>query len=88
MVEWRVVYTKRAQKDSLKLKACGLKDKAQDILKIISKDPYTTPPFFEKLLGVASTYSRRINIRHHLVYEVREKESIIIVKMMYKHYEN
>ncbi|MDR0753546.1 MAG: Txe/YoeB family addiction module toxin [Holosporaceae bacterium] len=86
MVKWRLVYSKRAQKDSSKLKDCGLKEKVENLLQIIVVDPYASPPFFEKLSGVENIYSRRINIRHRLVYEVREKDLTIIVRMMFKHY--
>jgi Txe/YoeB family toxin of toxin-antitoxin system len=86
MVKWKLIYTKRAQKDSLKLKKAGLKEKTEDLLKIISENPYATPPFFEKLQGVDNVYSRRINIIHRLVYEIQEENSLIIIRMMIKHY--
>jgi Txe/YoeB family toxin of toxin-antitoxin system len=85
-VKWKLLYTKQAQKDALKLKESGLKEKIEILLNIILENPYATPPFFEKLSGVNNTYSRRINIRHRLVYEIREKDRAIIVRMMFKHY--
>jgi Txe/YoeB family toxin of toxin-antitoxin system len=86
MVTWKVLYSKRAQKDALKLKACGLDDKAKYLIDIIGRNPFQTPPPFEKLFLGENTYSRRINIRHRLVYEVRQSEHIIIIRMMFKHY--
>ena len=88
MVEWRIIYTKRAQEDSLKLKKSGLKKNAEKLLEIIRNNPYQTPPPFEKLIGLENTYSRRINIQHRLVYEVHKDDQLIIIKMMYKHYQN
>jgi toxin YoeB len=38
-VTWKLVYTKQAQKDAKKLAASGLKSKAQELLKLIAKDP-------------------------------------------------
>jgi Txe/YoeB family toxin of toxin-antitoxin system len=86
MVTWKVLYTKRAQEDALKLKKCGLDEKARPLIEIISRNPYETPPPFEKLFGVKDIYSRRINIRHRLVYEVRKREKSVLVRLMFKHY--
>ena len=70
---WKLVYTKQAQKDAKKLASSGLKPKAQELLALISEDPYRKPPPFEKLIGdLAGAYSRRINIQHRLVYQVLE----------------
>jgi len=86
--EWKVVYTKQAQKDARKLKAAGLKTKAQQILDILKKDPYQTPPRFEKLVGdLSGAYSRRINIQHRLVYQIYEEEQTVKVIRMWSHYE-
>ena len=88
MSEWKVVYTKQAQKDARKLKAAGLKTKAQQILDILKKDPYQTPPRFEKLVGdLSGAYSRRINIQHRLVYQIYEEEQTVKVIRMWSHYE-
>ena len=85
VVKWKVVYTKRAVADIEKLKECGLGEKARKFVGIISENPYQNPPPFEKLKGVENLYSRRINIKHRLVYEI-EKDTIII-KMLFSHYE-
>ncbi len=86
MVKWKIVYTKRAQEDALKIKKTGLKEKAQKLLQIIVQNPYQNPPSFEKLVGLDDTYSRRINIQHRLVYQIDKENNLVIVKMMYKHY--
>nr|WP_255759358.1 Txe/YoeB family addiction module toxin [Halomonas desiderata] len=83
-----MVYTKQAQKDARKLAASGLKSKAQELLELISQDPYRKPPPFEKLIGdLAGAYSRRINIQHRLVYQVLEDERIVKVLRLWSHYE-
>ncbi|MCC5883063.1 MAG: Txe/YoeB family addiction module toxin [Halomonas sp.] len=85
---WRLAYTKQAQKDAKKLAASGLKLKAQELLKLLSQDPYRKPPPFEKLIGdLAGAYSRRINIQHRLVYQVLEDERIVKVLRLWSHYE-
>ena len=85
---WKLVYTKQAQKDAKKLAASGLKPKAQELLMLISEDPYRKPPPFEKLVGdLAGAYSRRINIQHRLVYQVLESDRVVKVLRLWSHYE-
>lgn len=87
-MSWQVVFAKHAQKDAKKLAAAGLKDKALDLLAILAADPFQTPPPYEKLVGdLAGAYSRRIDIRHRLVYEVFPKERVVRVLRMWTHYE-
>ncbi|SFH69866.1 Txe/YoeB family addiction module toxin [Modicisalibacter xianhensis] len=85
---WKLVYTKQAQKDAKKLAFSGLKPKAQELLALISEDPYRKPPPFEKLIGdLAGTYSRRINIQRRLVYQVLEEERVVKVLRLWSRYE-
>jgi toxin YoeB len=87
-VTWRVVYTKLAQKDAKKLSAAGLKPKAQKLLGVLSENPFQNPPPYEKLVGdLAGSYSRRINIKHRLVYQVLEDTRTVKVLRMWTHYE-
>lgn len=87
-MKWVVVYAKYALKDARKLASTGLKAKAQELLDVLAKDPFQNPPAFEKLVGdLAGSYSRRINIRHRLVYEVFKKERKVRVLRMWTHYE-
>lgn len=88
MVGWEIVYAKQAMKDAKKLAASGLKPKAQELLEILSIDPFQNPPPFEKLVGdLAGAYSRRINIQHRIVYEVFAKERTVRVLRIWTHYE-
>ena len=87
-MSWELYYTKQAQKDANKLSQSGLKKKTQNLLEIISTNPYQNPPPYEKLVGdLSGAYSRRINIQHRLVYQVLEKENAIKVLRMWTHYE-
>jgi toxin YoeB len=87
-VNWRLVYTKQAQKDARKLASSGLKSKARELLELISEDPFRRPPPFERLVGdLAGAYSRRINIQHRIVYQVLEEERVVKVLRMWTHYE-
>jgi Txe/YoeB family toxin of toxin-antitoxin system len=85
---WRVVFTTQAQKDARKIARSGLRDKAEELLEILRKNPRQSPPPFEKLVGdLAGAYSRRINIQHRLVYQVLDKERTVKVIRMWTHYE-
>lgn len=87
-MNWRLVYTRQAQKDAKKLAASGLKEKAEAIIQILRKNPYQTPPSFEKLVGdLTGAYSRRINIQHRLVYQVLNDEKVVKIIRMWTHYE-
>ena len=88
MSRWRLVFTKRAQKDAKNVAAAGLRDKAQALLDILAEDPFQSPPPFEKLVGdLAGAYSRRINIQHRLVYQVLKDDRTVKILRMWTHYE-
>ena len=84
---WVLVYSKQALKDAKKLKAAGLRPKAEVLLALLQADPLQNPPPFEKLVGdLAGAYSRRINIHNRLVYEVFPKQKKVRVLRMWTHY--
>jgi len=88
LVSWALVYTKQAQKDARKLAAAGLKDKAQELLRVISENPFQNPPPYEKLVGdLSGAYPRRINIQHRLVYQVLIPEKTVKILRLWTHYE-
>ena len=87
MVNYKLVYTKQAQKDAKKLSASGLRQKAEAILEIVKTNPFQTPPPFEKLVGdIKGACSRRINIQHRLVYQVIKRYKTVKVIRMWTHY--
>lgn len=87
-MSWKIVYTKQAQKDAKKLASSGLKEKAQELLRVIERDPRQNPPPFEKLVGdLSGAYSRRINIQHRIVYQIVETEQVVKVLRLWTHYE-
>lgn len=88
MKTWRLVFTPQAAKDAKKLKRSGFKTKAETLLDILKREPFQSPPPFEKLVGdLAGAYSRRINIHHRLVYQILQRERIVKVIRMWTHYE-
>ncbi len=88
MVKWRIVYTRQAQRDAKRISEAGLREKVEKLLEILSKNPFQTPPPYEKLIGdLSGAYSRRINIQHRLVYQVLEDIRTVKVIRMWTHYE-
>jgi Txe/YoeB family toxin of toxin-antitoxin system len=88
LVKWQLVFTSQARKDAKRLAAAGLKEKAEELLKLLQENPFSAPPPFEKLLGdLSGAYSRRINIQHRLVYQVIEEDHVVKVIRMWTHYE-
>jgi toxin YoeB len=87
-VSWKLVYTRQAQKDAQKLAAAGLKPKAKQLLDVLAENPFQNPPPYEKLVGdLAGSYSRRINIKHRLVYQVLEDIGTVKVLRLWTHYD-
>ena len=85
---YSIVYTKKAAADIANLKAAKLDAKAKALIEILREDPYRTPPPCEKLQGdLQGAFSRRINIKHRLVYQVYEKEKTVKIISMWTHYE-
>lgn len=85
---YKLLYTKQAKKDAKKLAESNLKKKAQEIFKILEDDPFQDYPPYEKLIGdLTGAFSRRINIRHRLVYQVSEEQKVVKIIRMWIHYE-
>jgi len=87
-VNWTLVYTAQARRDAKKLGRSGLKPQAQKLLDTLARDPYQTPPPYEKLMGdLAGACSRRISIQHRLVYQILDDVWTVKVIRMWTHYE-
>jgi Txe/YoeB family toxin of toxin-antitoxin system len=81
---WELAFAKQATKDAKRVKVAGLKPRVEALLSILPKDPFQSPPPFEKLVGdLAGAYSRRINIHNRLVYEVFTEERVVRVLRMW-----
>jgi len=85
-MKWQVILTKQAKKDAKKIASSGLKSQTKILLEVLQDNPYQPP--YEKLVGnLSGYYSRRINIQHRLVYEIKEAEKIVRILKMWSHYE-
>ncbi len=86
-MKYKILYSKMAQKDAKKLSQANLDIKAKKLIEILKKDPFQNPPPYEKLVGnLKGAYSRRINIQHRIVYEVKEEEKVVRILRMWTHY--
>ena len=87
MVNYTILYSKEAQKDAKKLSAAGLSDKAKELIALVALNPFQIPPSYEKLVvNLSGAYSRRINIKHRLVYQVDEESKTVRILRMWSHY--
>lgn len=85
---YALLYTKQAQKDAKKLARSNLKQKAEEVLRVIERDPFINYPPYEKLLGdLTGAYSRRINLQRRIVYQVYEEKKKVKIIRMWTHYE-
>lgn len=85
---YKIVYTKDSIKDIEKLKGANLNKKVLALIEIIKNNPFQTPPPYEKLVGdLQGLYSRRINIKHRLVYQILENVQTVKIISMWIHYE-
>lgn len=85
-MDWRIEYSRTALKDAKKLRSANLEDNLKDLLAILKRNPYEPP--YEKLSGnLKGYYSRRINIKHRLVYSINEENKVVLVVSVWSHYE-
>ena len=88
VVNWRLAFTKQAQRDAKKIAQSGLKPQALKLLALLQDNPYQNPPLYEKLVGdLTGASSRRINIQHRLVYQVLDDIKTVKIIRMWTHYE-
>lgn len=85
-MNWKIEFSRNALKDTKKLQSANLSENVKSLINILKNNPYEPP--CEKLSGdLKGYYSRRINIKHRLVYSVDEDTKIIRVVSVWSHYE-
>ncbi len=85
---WEVEYTKQAVKDLEKIKQASLTSSVKGLIEVLKVNPYQNPPPYEKLVGdLSGAYSRRINIKHRLVYSINKDKRYVRILRMWTHYE-
>ena len=92
MEKYLLTFSKQAQKDAKLLVGDKLSEKAKEILEILEKDPLQNPPPYERLRGeLDGMYSRRINSKHRIIYEIRKHDGpeymgVVHIVRMRTHY--
>jgi Txe/YoeB family toxin of toxin-antitoxin system len=82
---WSIKLTPVALDDLEKIRSAGLLEKVKELLSIIEQNPYTPP--CEKLVGnFKGCYSRRINVKHRLVYRVFKETKTVQIIRLWSHY--
>lgn len=88
MVEYKIIFSKLADKDKKLLKQAGLEVKTKELLDLIAINPYQTPPTYRKLKGILNVCcSKKISYQHRLVYEINEKKKEIFILRMWTSYD-
>ena len=83
---YRIVFASKAQKDKKLLKQAGLDRKAKALLTLMMENPFCNPPEYEKLSGsLRGFYSRRLNLKHRIVYEVDSEARVVKILSMWSH---
>ena len=85
---YKVLVSKQAEKDFRKIKTAGLTPKVRRLIDILHEDPFQEYPNYEIFRGnLKGFYSRRINIKHRLVYSVDKRTRTVKILRMWTHYE-
>ncbi|MBE9170990.1 Txe/YoeB family addiction module toxin [Pleurocapsales cyanobacterium LEGE 06147] len=85
-MEWKIEFSRHALKDAKKLKSANLDKNVKQLIEVLKQNPYQPP--YEKLTGnLQGYYSRRINIKHRLVYRVEDSSKIVKVVSVWSHAE-
>ncbi|BBC23246.1 Txe/YoeB family addiction module toxin [Pseudanabaena sp. ABRG5-3] len=85
-MQWKIEFSRNVIRDAKKLKFANLDSNLKSLLEILKRNPYEPP--YEKLSGNLKGYlSRRINIKHRLVYSVHDEAKTVRVVSVWSHYE-
>ncbi len=94
---YKVMLKKKAKKDKNKIKNAKLDKKVDELISVLEKNPFQSPPPYKALTGdLQGFYSRRINYQHRLVYRVISGEftengknysGVVTIERMWTHYE-
>ncbi|MFG6359231.1 Txe/YoeB family addiction module toxin [Taurinivorans muris] len=87
MVAYTIYFSKQAQQDAKKMQE-RQKEKAKKLIGLLKENPFQNPPPYEKLkFDLEGKYSRHIDIRNRLVYEVDIQAKTVKILRMRTHYE-
>lgn len=73
---WTIKFSRNALNDAKKLRSANLSSNVNQLIEILKQN--SDQPPYEKLSGnLEGYYSRRINIKHRLVYSIDEEKRLL-----------
>jgi toxin YoeB len=88
---YRLIFYKEAQKDIEYWRKSGNKQaikKISNIVEALKKDPYNKSPGDPEKLKYAGGYSRRIDRKNRITYEINDIAGEVIIFSMRGHYDD
>lgn len=83
-MSWDLVFTPRAQADARRIAAAGLKPRVYELFTVLRSGPLQEHVPFEALVGeLEGVYSRRINARHRLLFQVMPYGRVVKILRMW-----
>lgn len=87
MSNYQVRIKKSAKSDLKKLKRSNLQANFEDIVDTLKYNPYEPTHSFEKLYPPQrQLYSRRINVKHRVVYTIDDQNKLVTIYSAWSHY--
>ena len=78
---------KKYDEDKQKLKAINLSETLDKLEELLKNNPYQTPPEYKNLKGhLSGLTSRRLNLKHRLIYKIDEEEKTIYILSIWGHF--
>ncbi len=90
-IKYRLIFYKEAVKDIEYWKKAGDKQaikKIDEILEVLERDPCSPTPGQPEELKYAKGYSRRINKKDRITYDINEEKKEVVVFRLRGHYDD
>lgn len=83
-MSWDLVFTPQAVEDARRIAAVGLKPRVYELFAVLRSGPLQEHVPYEALVGeLEGVYSRQINSRHRLIYEVMPYGRVVKILRMW-----
>lgn len=86
---YKVILNNKTKKDVVNLKRSKYCDYANQLIKQIELNPFNTFSGLEKITNDEEIfYSRRINSKHRIVYQIDKNKREVIIHELWGHYDS
>ena len=87
-MSYKILIKNSAKPDLKKIRESNLKNSFEKILKTLEEDPYKKSDHFEPLQPKhEGYYSRRINLKHRVVYKIDDTTKTVTIYAAWSHYQ-